>query len=102
MAPELDVKRIELLRELLPGVQRVGVRANSTNPYPRAVRKEFEQACRSLGIQPLFVEVAAASELENAVAEVARQRGQALFVLSDGLFYDNRVEIMRAALKQIK
>ena len=33
------------LRELLPGLQRLGVLELSTNPYHRAVRKEFEQAC---------------------------------------------------------
>jgi putative ABC transport system substrate-binding protein len=97
--PEFDAKKIAVLRELLPNVQRVGMLENSTNPYFRATRKELEQACRSFGIQLIFVEVAAASDLANAVAEVARQGGQALFVPPDGLFIENRGEIMRAALK---
>ena len=99
LGPEIDAKRLVLLRELLPGLQRLGVLENSTNPYFRAVRQEFEQACRSLGIQPIFVEVAAAGELENALAEMARQRAQALFVPRDGLFSENRVQIMSAALR---
>jgi putative ABC transport system substrate-binding protein len=97
VTPELDTKRLALLRELLPDLQRIGVLEHSTNPYYRAVRKEFEQACRSLGIQPIFVEVTAASELENAIAEIARRRAQALFVQGQ-LFNDNRIEIMRWAL----
>jgi len=99
VTPELDTKRLELLRELLPGVQRVGVLENSTNPYFRAVRQEFEQACRSLGLQPIIIEVAAAGDLENALAEMARRRAQALFVRGDSLFIDNRVPLMSAALR---
>jgi putative ABC transport system substrate-binding protein len=99
MSPELDIKRLELLRELLPGLQRVGVLENSTSPYYRAVRQEFEQTCRSLGLQPIIIEVATAGELESAIAEIARQRAQALLVVSDGLFTDNQVPLMSAALR---
>jgi putative tryptophan/tyrosine transport system substrate-binding protein len=99
IGPEIDAKRLALLRELLPGLQRVGVLENSTNPYFRAVRKEFEQACRSLGLQPTIIEVAAAGELENAIAELARRRAQALFVQNDDLFSDNPVPLLSAALR---
>ena len=86
---------------MLPGLQRVGVLENSNNPYFRAVRQEFEQASRSFGIEPVFVEVAAASELENAIAEMARHRAQALIVPGDSLFFANRVPIMSAALVRV-
>jgi putative ABC transport system substrate-binding protein len=97
--PEIDGKSLSLLRELVPGLQRVGVLENSTNPHYRAVRKEFEQTCRSLGLQPIIIEVAAAGELENAIAEMARQRAQALFVHIDALFIANRGPLMSAALR---
>jgi putative tryptophan/tyrosine transport system substrate-binding protein len=99
VSPEIDAKRLALLRELLPGLQRVGVLENSNNSYFRAVRNEFEQACRSLGLQPIIIEVAAAGELEGAIAEMARRRAQALVVRSDGLFYGSLVPIMSAALR---
>ena len=99
VGPELDAKRLALLRELLPGLQRIGVLEHSTNPYWRAVRKEFEQTCRSLGLQPIIIEVAAAGELENAIAEMARRRAQALFVQRDTLFHNNRVPLMSTALR---
>ena len=98
VGPEVDAKRLSLLHELLPGLQRLGVLEDSTNPYHRAVRKEFEQACRALGLQPIIIGVAAAGELENAVAEMARRRAQALFVQRDDLFVDNRVPLVNAAL----
>jgi putative ABC transport system substrate-binding protein len=97
--PEINSKRMQVLRELLPSVQRVGMLENSTNPYYRQARADLDQAARSLGMQMIFVEVGGASELPNAVAEVSRRGGQALLVPTDPLFYDNRIEVMQAALK---
>jgi putative ABC transport system substrate-binding protein len=99
VGPDVDAKSLSLLRELLPGLQRIGVLENATNPYWRAVRKEFEQVCRSLGLQPIIIEVATADELENAIAELARRRAQALFVQGDNLFFAHQVPIMSAALR---
>ena len=52
-------------------------------------------------MQPIIIEVAASGELENAIAEVARHRAQALFVQRDGLFYDNRVPLLSNALRYV-
>jgi putative ABC transport system substrate-binding protein len=99
VSPELDAKRLALLRELLPTAQRVGVLENSTNPIFGIKHKENEPLYRSLGMQTIIVEVAAASELENAVAEMARRRAQVLVLAADSLFRVNRVLIMSAALR---
>ena len=99
VGPETDAKSIGLLRELVPSMQRMGVLELSANPYYRVARKDFEEACRRAGIHPIFLEVAATAELESAVAEAVRQRAQALFVQNESLFFENRVEIARAALR---
>ena len=98
LTTELNVKRLEVLHELLPAAQRVGELVNPTNPISRVARKEYEEAYRSLGMQPLFIEVAVASELGNAFAELGRRRAQALVVPGDTLFISNSVWIMRAAV----
>jgi putative ABC transport system substrate-binding protein len=97
VSPELEAKRLSLLREVLPGLQRVGYLVASVNPYFRLARDDFQQACRSLAIHPIFIDVAAAGELANAVAEIARQRGQVLIVPAHSMFTENLVEIGRAA-----
>jgi len=97
--PQVDSKRLQVLRELLPSVQRIGVLENASNPYNRTARADIEYAARSLGMQPFFVEVRAAGELQSAMAEVARRQGQALLVGPDDLFYENRGELMQLALK---
>jgi putative tryptophan/tyrosine transport system substrate-binding protein len=99
IGPEIDAKRLALLRELLPGLQRVGVLEDSNNPYFRTARADFERICQSIGIQPIFVEVAAAAKLDNAIAEIARQRAQALLISRGGLYWDNRVTIVSAAMR---
>lgn len=98
VGPETSTKGVELLRELLPGVQRIGILENPNNPSSAFVRRDVEQACRSFGIQPIFVGVAVASVLAKSIANVARQRAQALIVQSDRLFSDNQVEVVRIAL----
>jgi len=95
---ELDVKRLEVLHELLPSAQRVGALSNPNNPMSRVARREYEEAFRALGMQPLFIDVAAASELGNAFAELAWRRAQALVVPQDNLFVYNSVSIMRASV----
>ena len=84
--PELDGKRLELLHELMPTAQRVGVLVSSANPYNEIARAHAEREYRSLGMQPIIVAVSAASDLENAVAEAARQQAQALYVPAETCF----------------
>jgi len=96
---ELDAKRMALLRELLPTAQRIGVLADPSNRHTKVMREDRERALRSLGMEPIVVEIAADSELENAVAEVARRGARALTILGSYMFYVNRVLIMRAALR---
>jgi putative ABC transport system substrate-binding protein len=103
MSPELEVKRLELLRELLPSAMRFGVLVNLRNPLFRSTRKNMEQASRALQMTPIFVEVSVASELESAVVNVAREGGKALIVNADPLFSTNfsliarRTELLASA-----
>jgi putative tryptophan/tyrosine transport system substrate-binding protein len=96
---EISAKRLALLHECVPAIQRVGVLQNPLSaPYYRATREGLEAAFRSLGLQPIFIEVAVASDLASAVAEVARRGGQGLLVSADALFEDNKSELMDAVL----
>ena len=95
---ELDAKRLELLRELIPGIRRVGELVNSRNPYYSA-RPAYERVYASLGLEPIFLDVRAASDIEAAVATAAQKKAQALVVPADTLFSSNPDRIMRAALR---
>ena len=86
IATDLGAKRAQLLRETLPSAVRIGELVNLTNPVFRLNRDELERTYRSLGVQPIFVEVGTADELEGAVGKVAERGGQALIVSADPLF----------------
>jgi putative ABC transport system substrate-binding protein len=62
-------------------------------------RGEYEQAYLSLGLQPIFIQVSTAGELESAVANISRRGSQALIVRGDNLLWSGRVAIMQAALR---
>jgi hypothetical protein len=70
--------RSALLHELLPTVRRVCVLTNPAGRTTESLRKANETAYRSLGLQPLFIEVETESQFLDAVAEALRQRAEAL------------------------
>jgi putative ABC transport system substrate-binding protein len=95
----LDLKRLELLNEILPNARGFAELVDRTNPIHRVGRQDKERAYLALGKDAIFVEVGAASELEGAIAEAARKGAKALIVGADPLFGTNFREIARAARK---
>ncbi len=99
VAPQLAGKRLELLRELLPGAVRVGELVDPNNTYWHAVRGDYERAFRSLGMEPMFVFVTNAEDIDSTIVELARRHADALVVRGDPLFSSNREQIARFAVK---
>jgi putative ABC transport system substrate-binding protein len=96
MVLDLYHKRVQLLHELLPEARIVGEFLTS-NPIAHVGREEYGEAYRSFGMQPIFVEVAQANQLEAAVDEMARRGAQVLRVSPDPLLYTDLSMILRAA-----
>lgn len=97
--PEVDAKRVSVLKELLPGLQRLGVLFDGGNFYNQAANRQFEQVCRSLGITPITLDIGAAGEIEGAIAQLVPQRVQALFLRYDPLVGYRADEIVKAATR---
>lgn len=96
ISPQLDAKRLELVREMLPHVRRIGEMIYSPNPVHRAIRKDKEDLYRSFGLTPIFVDAMEANEIALAIDEVARRGGQALIVPTEPLFTQNLSTIVAA------
>ena len=58
-SPELDAKLLSLLKELVPTLRRLGMLEALGNPQFRLLREPFERSCRSLGIEPVYVDISA-------------------------------------------
>ena len=100
VAPELAAKRLEVLRELLPTATRVCELVDPANAYIKLIRNKDEQAYRTLGMQPIFIEVPDAAQLEKIIGELTRRMSaDALIVRGDPIFVANREQIASLALK---
>ena len=63
---EIETKRIELIREILPNITRVGELTYSLNPIWQTLRKQKESAYRSFHMEPIFVDVSSARPIGSA------------------------------------
>lgn len=98
MNPATSGKRLELLKEIAPGVSRIALLWNSRNPVSQPEVRETEAAARLLGLQVQSLGVSEAAQLKTAFSAMAAERAQAVVVLSDATFFAWRKEI--AALAQ--
>jgi putative tryptophan/tyrosine transport system substrate-binding protein len=92
-APDLSGKRLQLLKELVPSVSRVGLLWNSANPIVRQQLPETEAAARVLKTQLQMVAVRSLDEFESALSVMAEQRVGALVVIADVLTIAHRERI---------
>jgi putative tryptophan/tyrosine transport system substrate-binding protein len=96
---ELYAKRVELLRELVPGAARIAALFNMSNLALPPQWKEVERAARSLGIQPQLLDVRKAEDLGPAFNSAIRQRADALVVGFDTLTQASQRLIVDLAAK---
>jgi putative tryptophan/tyrosine transport system substrate-binding protein len=95
---ELAAKRLELLRELVPGAARVAVLVNPRNaPNTETTLTEVEAAAGSIGLQIQIVHASTNSEINAAFETILRERPDALFVGQDGFFNSRRVQLTHLA-----
>jgi putative ABC transport system substrate-binding protein len=100
LGPELVPKRLQLLREIIPGLSRVAALW-----HPRAygertmegVLKETEVAAATLGLQLELVPVFVSSDFDSAFSVMARQRADALIVLPSPMLYTEHKRIVALA-----
>lgn len=93
LAAELEPKRLELLKELLPNLSRVGVLGNATNPYSAIAMKHAQRGAPSLGLTLEFVAVRGVHDLDEAFSSLTRQRPEAILVIADQLLLTQRARI---------
>src|SRR3989454_10629847 len=96
---ELAAKRLQLLKEVVPGASRVAVLWNAANPYAVLVMRETGAAARTLGVQVQSLEVRGPDDFENALPAAIRGRAGALIVVYDLLTLTYRVRIVDFAAR---
>jgi len=99
LAAELSGKRLELIKETLPGISRVAYLWNSANPTATRVFRETERAGPPLGIQLHAVEVRDPGGFQAAFKIASEKRADVLFVWEDALLLPHRTRILDLAAK---
>jgi putative ABC transport system substrate-binding protein len=91
-------KRMQFLHEFVPAMRRLAMLVNIGNPADLEEKKEVQQASVKLGLELVSLDVRRGEDIEPAMAAL-KGRAQALYVVSDALFANNRERINRLALE---
>jgi putative ABC transport system substrate-binding protein len=90
MAADLEGKRLELLRKVVPTLAHLAVLWNPASPFQVVAEQEVQAPAQALRINVLAVGVQAEEQFDQAFATIRRERPEALNVLADRLFLHTR------------
>jgi putative tryptophan/tyrosine transport system substrate-binding protein len=85
-------KRLELLREVIPGLGRLAILANVGSPNPVLEMGEVQTAARTLGLEVITLEIRRGEDIAPAF-EALKGRAEALYVVVDPLLHTHRIRI---------
>jgi ABC-type uncharacterized transport system substrate-binding protein len=97
--PELYGKRLELLREALPGLNRVAILWNPGNEAGRTSLEALDRAATGLGLHVGVVEGRDAEGIDRALGSVTRSRASAILTVADAFLWSQRAHIASAAAR---
>jgi putative tryptophan/tyrosine transport system substrate-binding protein len=94
---DLGGKRLELLRDALPGLHRFAIMADSDNPFVPLEINEVQASARALGLDVVKAEIRRTEDIAPAFAAL-KGRVEALYVVAGPLMNTNRIRINTWAL----
>jgi putative ABC transport system substrate-binding protein len=99
LAPEVSGKQLELLKEIVPNLARVGVLGDVTRPgIPQALR-EIKVAADAFHVQVQYLEVRAPKDIETAFRAASKERADALVVLGSPALNLQQKQVAALAVK---
>jgi putative ABC transport system substrate-binding protein len=97
--PELAAKRLEVLRECVPGLRRVAVLANLRNPSSAAEARETEAAGRVMALEIQVADARLPEQYPDSFEAITRAGAHAVFVTTDPILSSNRERILQLAAR---
>jgi putative tryptophan/tyrosine transport system substrate-binding protein len=99
LAPEISGKQLELLKEIVPGLSRVAVLGNSTEPGNAQALRETEAAARAFGVQLQYLDIRDPKDIETAFRAASKGRAKGVVMLSSPVGFSQRSQIVDLAAK---
>jgi putative tryptophan/tyrosine transport system substrate-binding protein len=97
MLAELSAKRLQILKQAIPTLSRVGVVRNPATPWHAKAVENLNGAARSLSIELSVESVHTPEEISPAVGAISRQHVQALYVVDGPPIFTNRTAFLKLA-----
>lgn len=97
--PEIDGKRLEVLRETVPAIRRVGVVLNPASATEALNITRWEAAAARLKLEVQPVEIRLPSDIDRVIADVAQRKVDGLAVVGGTMFVANRRQLVAAISK---
>ena len=94
---ELSAKRVEVLKGAVPGIARLAVLGNATNPFNQYAWEDTQPAARALGTEPQLFMVREPAELAAAFLTMQQSGANAVILLQDTRFWTVRHQIIALA-----
>ena len=99
VAVDLAAKRLEIFKEIIPGMSKLGLLVNATDPQvARGFVEETEAAGRKMGMSVRPVEIRVPEDLDRAFPAMAADGLDGVYAVQDGLFFAERLRIAQLAL----
>ena len=100
LGSDLGGKRLEILKEIVPGLSRVGILWNPAVPDKVVEWQQMEAPARRLGLQLHSAEARGPEEFERAFGTIRAARMQAVITLGEPLMYGHRALLIDFVTKQ--
>jgi ABC-type uncharacterized transport system substrate-binding protein len=97
-SPDSAGKRVQLLREIVPGLHRLAILGNPSSPNVMLEATGAQAAARTFGLDIITAEMRQTADVSSSTFELLKSRADALFVVADPLVNTNRVLISTLAL----
>jgi len=99
LAPEISGKQLELLKEIVPRLNRMAVIGTSTRQGTAQSLKEMELAAGAFGVKVQYLDIQNPQDIETAFRAAGKERADAILVLQSPVFNAQRAQIANLALK---
>jgi putative tryptophan/tyrosine transport system substrate-binding protein len=99
-AAELEGKRLEIMRQLLPRISRAAVLSNPTNPYCAVAVKNARHAAAALRVEIAVVEIASKRDLNDGFLALRRAEPDAVLVVADPFLASQQAQIAAYLLER--
>ena len=97
VATDLSGKRLQLLKEIVPGLSSIAVMSYGANPQSQMELRETQIAAQKLDLQVHSVPISADSSIEDAFEKIKKETVQALIVVTDPILFSQRSQILALA-----